>query len=81
LRQHRRERQKEDDAVAELFDERAANEISERIGRRPSDVVDADGARGDRAFADERLERGPDETHADVHDTGSNNLAGDGTQL
>ena len=68
LDDHQHERHIKNNLVADFFVKRAADENRRRIGNRPSDVVDADGARGVRAFADERLQHRPGETHANVHD-------------
>jgi len=78
------ERNVKNTAVAEHFDERAADEKGAGVGRRPSDVVNADSMRhafGRFVFADERFQHGPGETHSKGGDDGSGNLTNSGTEL
>ena len=70
--------------VAKFFDECAADKQRRRIGRRPSDVVDADGVRdavGRFIFADEGFEDGPGKTHSERDADGGGDLADGGTEL
>ena len=84
LDEHNPDWQIEDALETERLDERAADEIRRRIGHRPGDVVNANGARhafGCFAFADERFNRRPDETHAEGHDDRGEDLARHGIEL
>ena len=83
LRGHGDEGHVKNGVEPEFFHQCAAAEQRQRIGGGPDNVVSTHHARqadGVLAFTHERLDGWPDETHADVEQSGGQHQSGDGGQ-